>query len=94
MMKCTKCGRETEEFFNTLYGECLCDHCYDDYLMTDEGKVEYMFGITTGREELKDYDSDFLGHVAACWKKYSGQLDLSDTEVLLIEAKASALGLL
>ena len=94
MIKCEKCGREAEEVFRTLYGENICGHCYDDYLMTDEGKPEYLFGIVTGREKLTDYDSDFLGHVATCWKKYRDQLIFNEAELRILESTAIGMGLL
>jgi hypothetical protein len=93
-MKCDKCGRETDDITFNLYGEHRCEFCHDDYLMTDRGKPEYLFGLVTGQLELKDYDSDFLGHVAACWKKYRPLLNLTETELRVIEAVADAMGLL
>ena len=94
MARCEKCGKATYDISVNLYGEQRCDLCYDDYLMTDRGKPEYLFGIVTGQLELKDYDSDFLGHVAACWKKYRDQLKLTNTERRIIESTAIGMGLL
>lgn len=94
MFKCAKCGKPIGTYITTAYGEVRCEDCYDDYLMTDKGKVEYFIGIVTGELPMSDYDADFLGHVSVCWKKYRSMLSISMAEVVLIEAKAYQLGLL
>lgn len=95
MERCVKCGKPLGTVMVTAYGEHRCEDCYDDYLMTDKGKVEYLIGLTNGELELKDYDADFLGHVAVCWKKYRAEiLPLTLGEVHAIEAKAEQLGIL
>ena len=93
-MKCVKCGKPLGSFITTAYGENRCEDCYDDYLMTDKGKVEYFIGLFTGELDMKDYDADFLGHVSVCWTKYRAQLDLTLAEVRLLENQAKALGIL
>jgi DNA-directed RNA polymerase subunit RPC12/RpoP len=95
MEYCAKCGKSLEgEFFKTAYGENRCEACYDDYLMTDKGKVEYFIGICNEDYPMSDFDADFLGHVATCWKKYRVMLDMKIADVLQYEAKAENLGLL
>lgn len=95
MEYCAKCGKPLEgEFFKTAYGEERCTDCYDDYLMTDKGKVEYLIGIVREDFPMYDFDADFLGHVVVCWKKYKDQLNMKLPEINRIEAKARVLGLL
>ena len=94
MKCCVKCGKETENILTTVFGEDRCEFCYDDYLMTDKGKVEYFVGIVTGDLLMEDYDADFLIHVAACWKKYRDELFLSIKTIRLVELEAVELGLL
>ena len=94
MERCAKCGKELKTFSETAYGEKRCPDCFDDHLMTDKGKVEYLIGLCTGELEMKDYDADFLGHVAVCWCKYRDELDLTLSQLFKIEEKARALGLL
>lgn len=94
MKRCAKCGKETGTILTTVYGEDRCELCYDDYLMTDKGKVEYFVGIITGDLSIEDYDADFLGHVVTCWKKYRDELILSIKTIRLIEIEAAKLGLL
>lgn len=94
MERCTKCGKILGEYFITAYGEARCTDCYDDYLMTDKGKVEYLIGIISGDYPLSDYDSDFLGWVATCWNKYRNELAMPFKDVIRIETRARELGLL
>lgn len=94
MERCAKCGKELRTFSRTAYGENRCLDCWDDYLMTDKGKVEYLIGLTTGELDLKDYDADFLGHVAVCWNKYKEQLNISIQQIIAIEEKAECMGIL
>lgn len=95
MERCTKCSKILDkEFFKTLYGEVRCADCYDDYLMTDKGKVEYLIGLASGELELKDYDADFLGHVSVCWRKYKDELNLPLCFIKEVEEKACELGIL
>ena len=94
MERCVKCGKPLGTFIITAYGERRCEDCYDDYLMTDKGKVEYLIGLASGELDLKDYDADFLGHVAMCWNKYKEKLNLSIPQVIEIETKAEQLGIL
>ncbi len=92
MAKCVKCGKETNDIMTTAYGEQRCEFCYDDYLMTDKGKVEYLIGIVRGDYPVDYFDADFLGHVAVCWRKY--RLDLAYDLRSWVELKAKQLGIL
>ena len=94
MERCAKCGKKLRTFSRTAYGENRCLDCWDDYLMTDKGKVEYLIGICTGELDLNDYDADFLGHVAVCWNKYKEQLNISIQQVIAVEEKAERMGIL
>ena len=95
MCTCDKCGKPLDgEFFKTAYGEHRCADCYDDYLMTDKGKVEYLISIVNNDCDVNDYDADFLGWVASCWNRYRDELDMKLSEIHTIEAKARCAGLL
>jgi DNA-directed RNA polymerase subunit RPC12/RpoP len=94
MKHCIKCNRKVDDLFESLYGETMCEYCWDDYLMTDKGKVEYLVGIVRGDYPMDYFDADFLGHVATCWRRYIYEINLTDDEMAEIEAKAVALGLL
>ena len=94
MKQCEKCGKYVDESFKTAYGEIRCPDCYDDYLLTDKGKVEYLIGIVRGDYPMDYYDADFLGLVAVCWNTYKDKLALTVKEINDIEIKAMMLGLL
>lgn len=94
MERCVKCGRITSEPFETAYGETRCEYCWDDHLMTDKGKVEYLIGIVRGDYPMEYFDADFLIHVVACWNKYRCEFKITNGELMHIEEKARELGLL
>lgn len=92
--RCDKCGKQVIDLLVTAYGDKRCDHCWDDYLMTDRGKVEYFIGIVRGFYPMDEFDADFLGHVSVCWKEHRAELNMTIAEVQTLEAKAKAIGLL
>jgi hypothetical protein len=94
MKHCIKCNRKVDDLFESLYGETMCEYCWDDYLMTDRGKVEYFVGICREDYPMSDFDADFLGWASACWKRYRDELDITIAEINKLEAKARELGLL
>jgi hypothetical protein len=94
MERCEKCGKVLGEYFVTAYGEKRCEDCWDDYICTDRGKVEYLIGICNEDYPMSDFDADFLGWVSTCWTKYRNELDMKMSEINRIEAKARELGLL
>lgn len=91
---CANCGREDKTFFKTAYGPWLCEDCWDDYLMTDNGKVEYLIGICNGDYPMSNFDADFLGEVAMSWRRFIMSLDYTDEELSEFEKIAISLGLL
>ena len=91
---CDKCLRSTETRLLTAYGALLCEDCWDDYLFSDEGKVEYIIGLTRGDYPIEYFDADFLGHCAVQWHKNKNQFDFADEEIAHIEQLANLLGLL
>lgn len=93
-IKCDICGKSVGEHFRTSYGEKCCEHCYDDHLMSDKGKVEYFIGIVEGDLPIEDYDADFLGHMSACWQKYRWDVHMSVRDLIDLEDKAIQMGLL
>lgn len=94
MKHCIKCNRKVDDLFKSLYGETMCEYCWDDYLMTDRGKVEYFVGLCNKDYPMSDFDADFVGHVAVCWVEHKHELKLDASEIEAIEAKAKALGIM
>lgn len=93
---CRECGTYLccGKTFHTAYGELLCADCYDDYLFTEEGKVEYVIGIVDGDYTMDCFDADFLGELGVQWNKHRKYLALPDDTIAYVEKKAQFIGLL
>lgn len=91
---CTKCDNTRGELLRTAYGDLLCEDCWDDYICTDAGRLEYLIGICHGDLPMSEFDADFLGSVSKSWKEYSQALELTPAQRLEIEDKAIKLGIL
>lgn len=91
---CANCDTHHKELLKTAYGDYLCVDCWDDYICTDAGRLEYLIGICRGDYPASDFDSDFLGEVAVSWMKNKNTLDLTPIERAELEEKARELGLL
>lgn len=84
------CGKS----FNTAYGDVLCPTCYDDYLFTAEGKVEYVIGIVSGDYPMDCFDAEFLDEIGVQWNKYKKYFVLAPEIIEDIEKRARFIGLL
>ena len=94
MEYCLECGFQTEDTFRTVYGEVLCEECWEDYLCSARGKVEYFVGICDGTFALDEFDADYLGMVVQAFLENKEELDLEPHQLLELEDKARELGLL
>lgn len=61
---CDRCyttitGGELDSFEN-LYGETLCEDCWDEYMNTTEALVEYIPWIANGEATPEDFSEDEL----------------------------------
>lgn len=93
-MRCVNCDKTSGEFLKTAYGDMLCEDCWDDYINTEAGKLEYLIGICNGDYPAEEFDSEFLGEVAVSWKINYNLLDFTPAERFKIEEKARELGIL
>ena len=93
-MRCTKCDKMNSELLKTAYGLYLCEDCWDDYICTDMGRLEYLIGICDGDYPVEEFDADFLIEVAESWKKFHNATELTPQQCLVMEAKARELGIL
>ena len=91
---CTNCGNIHGELFKTVYGDFLCEDCWDSYICTEAGMLEYLIGICTGDYPMSEFDADFLGEVVVSWNRNVDRLALSKTDIDNIEEQAACLGLL
>lgn len=95
-MRCTNCNTKTgrDNFFKTAYGDWLCEDCWDDYICTEAGRLEYLIGICYGDLPVEEFDADFLYEVAKSYKINYDKLDLTPAQLAEIEQKATELGIL
>ena len=93
-MGCINCGKTKGEFFKTAYGDTLCAECWDNYINTDNGRLEYLIGICYGDLPIEEFDAEFLGTVAISYMTHYDLLDLTEEQRLELEKKAKELGLL
>lgn len=70
MNTCEKCNKTTYNLLETVYGEILCEDCWDEYINTERGLVEYFGNIICEEAKMTDFDADFLCSVIASWNKY------------------------
>ncbi len=93
-MGCANCGKTRGEFLKTAYGDFLCEDCWDDYICSDAGKLEYLIGICNGELYVEEFDAEFLGEVAKSYRINYNLLDLTAEELTKLEQKAKELGIL
>jgi hypothetical protein len=91
---CANCETYHSELLKTAYGDFLCVDCWDEYINTDTGRLEYLIGICHEDYPVTDFDAEFLGEVAKSWSLNYSMLDLTPIERLAIEEKARELGIL
>ena len=91
---CANCDTTRKELLKTAYGDFLCEDCWDDYICSDAGRLEYLIGICYGDLPVEEFDAEFLGLVAKSWKEHSQALELTTDQKLAIEDKAIKLGIL
>jgi hypothetical protein len=93
-MRCANCDKTHGEFLKTAYGDFLCEDCWDEYINTEAGRLEYLIGICRGDYPVDEFDADFLGAVAFSYKINYDKLDLTAEELTKLEQKAMELGIL
>ena len=92
---CAKClNNNHKELLKTAYGFWLCEDCWDEYILSDAGLLEYLIGICNGDYPMSDFDADFLGRVMMSWICNSNKLALSVEQREEIFLKARELKLL
>ncbi len=91
---CDKCFTPSLDRILNAYGELLCEECWDKYINTPEGKVEYLIGIAKADYSASEFDADFICYAVIQWYKNRNQLDMSDDEIVEIENKLKQIKLL
>jgi hypothetical protein len=92
-MRCANCDKTVGEFLKTAYGDWLCEDCWDDYICSDVGRLEYLIGICYGDLPIEEFDADFLYEVAKSYRINYEKLELTREQKAALEEKAIELGL-
>lgn len=93
-MGCTNCGKTQGEFFKTAYGDLLCENCWDDYICTETGRLEYFIGFCREDYHPDEFDADFVCEVVKSYRINYEKLDFTTEQRTELENKAKELGLL
>lgn len=91
---CVNCGDHRRELLKTAYGDYICEDCWDSYICSDEGKVEYLIGIYREDYPMSEFDAEFLGEVIDSYLTNRNLLNFTEQEISEIEQQARVLGLL
>ena len=94
MKYCDNCDQMGLALTKTSYGDYLCEHCYNEYINTEEGMLEFLVGICNDELDPEMFDADFLGEVAKSWQLHYDELDFTPLQCMQIEEKARELGIL
>ena len=93
-MKCVNCEKTSGEFLKTAYGDYLCEDCWDDYICSEVGMLEYFIGICRGDYPTSEFDADFLYEAVKSYRINYEKLDFTAEQLTELEHKAKELGLL
>jgi recombinational DNA repair protein (RecF pathway) len=94
-MRCANCDKTLGgDSFKTAYGDWLCEDCWDEYINTEAGRLEYLIGICAGDLPVDEFDAEFLCEVAKSWMIHYNMLDFTPQQRAEIEEKARELGIL
>ena len=95
MVCCNKCDKVVGETFVTAFGEVLCEDCWDNYICTREGKLEYLLGICKGDYPASEFDQEFLREAAESWNEnreiLRNQSSFTEKEIAWVDATAIAI---
>ena len=94
MNYCANCGFRHEELLRTAYGDWLCEDCWDDYICSDAGKLEYFIGFCREDYHPDEFDADFVYEAVKSFLENKTDLDLEPFQLLELEDKARELGIL
>lgn len=64
-----------------IFGEEMCEDCFDDFLDTDRGYAEIFFHHCEGFSKGDFADADDVNNMIVNWNKYKHELDFSEEEI-------------
>ena len=91
---CANCDTHRKELLKTAYGDFLCEDCWDDYICSETGKLEYFIGFCREDYHPDEFDADFVGEVIKSYRINYEKLDFTAEQLTALENKAKELGLL
>jgi hypothetical protein len=94
MSYCANCGFRHEDLLKTAYGDFLCEDCWDDYICTDAGRLEYFIGFCREDYHPDEFDADFVYEAVKSYQINYDKLDLTAEQLTELENKAKELGIL
>lgn len=90
---CEECGKETDLDKNA-YNKYLCQDCWDEYIHTGTGFVEYAIGLSSGIYKIGAFNDTDKSAIIAAWQANRGNLEkLTDEDKSKIETDCENLGL-
>jgi hypothetical protein len=94
-MRCANCDKPLGgDSFKTAYGDWLCEDCWDDYICSDVGRLEYFIGFCREDYHPDEFDADFVYEAVKSYRINYNQLDFTAEQLTELENKAKELGLL
>jgi hypothetical protein len=94
MSYCANCGFRHEDLLKTAYGDFLCEDCWDDYICTDAGRLEYFIGFCREDYHPDEFDADFVYEAVKSYQINYDKLDITAEQLTELENKAKELGIL
>lgn len=91
---CANCDSHHKELLKTAYGDYLCEDCWDDYICTDAGRLEYFIGFCREDYHPDEFDADFVYEAVKSYRINYEKLDLTAEQLTELEQKAIELGIL
>lgn len=69
-MTCDNCGEifEEDELIGTVYGDFICENCWNKYINTEEGLAEYFIKIANEEILPSDLEISKLNQIITVWK--------------------------
>lgn len=92
--RCGECGKLTDEPFVSAYRTAYCEECWDDYILTDTGKLEFLIGIADKLYSQQMFDADFLGEAVVSWRKFKDLTCLTSKDKIRIEQELAKYNIL
>lgn len=92
-IQCDCCKAETALLKNA-YGQYLCTDCWNDYLTTERGQVEYVIGATSGEYKGEAFSHIDRRYITNAWNEHSDELGKTAAELEAIEKAAEDAGII